>query len=534
MKILLFCSLSVLALVAQHTSSFAQTGVPRVDTSFNHTGNVALDWLLFFEPNNMAIQADGKILAGGYGRSDQNGNLDGYIFRVNGDGTFDKDFGDAGLLILDIDGGADQVSDFVVLPDNKILVLLESANRTILVKLMPNGSFDPSFGNDGLLLVPTEQLEFCKKILIQADQKIIIVSKQIINGNRVIGTVRRCNPDGSLDNAYGNNGYVQVTIDMTKNLDLNAGVIQPDGKLLVTGHYGAATESGFPVIRLNTDGSFDNSFSGDGIYVKLLGNSVNDAMAESIAVDSNGKIFVGGSSPTQTDIPLTVFSLTPSGGVNGSFGTFGVARIPFNLFASARKMIVQPDGKILAGGYKYQTLSTTRLAFARFNTNGTADATFGDSHGRFVDSLPVSHDVQAIQDIMLQSDGRIVGLVWLNETINLGSPGNNASCYLVRYLSDIALKAEEPSLLFQDVSVSPNPVGQEEVTLSYSLEKPCKVAVSIYDVNGMELETLIKPTSLPAGDQQQQVNLPSKIASGTYFLVLSTETAQKVVKIVKI
>lgn len=534
MKKTYFFAILLCSICIQQTHIKAQSVVPLADSTFNNIGAKALDLLAYFEPLDMQLQADGKILVAGYGYTDVGANYDGILYRVNIDGTLDQSFGEEGFVVLDVDGGDDALFQMALLPDNKILVLMESAFRTILIRLLPNGSMDTSFGNEGFNFVPTAEYEFCSKVLLQADGKILILSDLASPTAYSIVTVRRCNPDGSLDETYGTNGTVKLVIDLSKNFFNPSGCVQPDGKLLVTGYFGSMAGSGYPVIRLNTDGSFDTSFSGDGIYIKILGSSLNNAQAETITVNSDGKIFVGGNSPTLTDVSMTVMSLNASGSTNGSFGSLGIARVPFTLFATARKIIIQPDGKVLLGGYTYQNPpTTTKFAFTRLNANGTPDLTFGTQQGRFVSSLEVDYDVQVIQDMELQADGRLVAAAWMQETINLNAPGNEASSYVLRYLTDITVKAEEPSLVFQQTVVSPNPIADETASLSYTLPYAATVSLSLYDASGRELANLMNPSQQSAGEQTLVFNLPPSIGSGNYYLLLSTGTAQKVVKIVK-
>jgi len=534
MKKYLFQIFALLAFLSQHNQAFAQLTTPYPDSSFNQTGKAALNRFLFFEPSATAVQPDGKTLTVGYGQATSNNFFDGIIFRLQADGTPDKSFGNDGALLLDVDGGHDNAQGVVVLPDNKILVLLESAFRTILLKLNPDGSPDLSFGNDGIIFVPPAgDREFCTEMLLQSDGKILIASNQTPVGKPVYGTVRRCNLDGSLDTSYGSNGSVKLAFDPSRNFSPNAIALQADGKLLITGSFGVKDNSGFPIIRLNTDGSFDNSFSQDGIYTKLMGSTANSAIAESMAVTPDGLILVGGTSPTFAGNVMTILGVTPTGATDGSFGAFGTAKIPFTIYASARKLIIQPDGKILAGGYTYLDPPTkTRLAFARLNPNGTQDVTFGNLSGSFVATLDTKYDLHAILDMALLPNGRLLGMAWLQPSLS-SIPNNNSTCSMVRYITGITVKAEEPSNLFQEVAVWPNPIADEEVSIAYTLEKASEVSVHLYDVQGMEIEKLVSRSARAAGPQSDRFFLPGSTRTGTYFVVLSSENEDKVVKIIK-
>jgi len=509
---------------------FAQTPVPQIDNTFNHTGNAWLSSITFFIPDEQVIQPDGKILVCGYGRIAETDDLDGVVYRLNADGTLDSSFADNGLLIIDVDGTNDNAEDIVLLPDNKILVLLESTYRCIFVKLLPDGSYDSSFGNEGIVLGNSSNNELSFDMTIQADQKIIVIGTQLVSG-KYRGVVRRYNSDGSSDSAYGTNGHVYITIDPTKNLELYDGALQPDGKFVTTGHYGVNAGSGFPVIRLNTDGSLDNDFSGDGIYFNTLGNGANSAVAESIVVNAQGVIYVGGTSPFNGENMMTVLSIKPNGTINPAFGSFGIFRIPFTIYASAFRIMLQPDEKILLGGYSFKTPTTTGMVYARLNANGTADNTFG-VQGRYATVIEGGHAIQAILDIDVAPDGRLVGLGWFNGP--LSNPGDDATAFVFRYILDITIKAEEPSPIFQHASLFPNPVRENNpVVVSYLLDNTCDVSIALYDFAGKEITTLMTPQQRSAGEQNETLNLPANLAAGAYFVLLSTDKGIKPIKFVK-
>ena len=114
-------------------------------------------------------------------------------------------------------------------------------------------------------------------------------------------------------------------------------VQQPDGKILVGGGfttYNGATEN--RIIRLNSNGTKDTSFN--------TGTGFNDYVF-SIALQPDGKILVGGGFTTYNGAAENrVVRLNPDGTKDNSFNT-GTG---FN--SSVQSIALQPDGKILIGG----------------------------------------------------------------------------------------------------------------------------------------------------------------------------------------
>ena len=522
-------------LFASSATAQAYPFIPYPDSSFNGLGRNVLEDLIYFTPHEQVIQPDGKILAGGYGSSILSGDLDGILYRLNSDGMVDQGFGTGGYLEIDIDGTDDAIEGIAVLPDNKILILLISNGRIIFVRTLSDGTFDPDFGNEGIMLTDAAPAEYGYDMQIQSDQKIVMVGYEKVQPTLRKGIVRRFNSDGSSDASFGTNGYVSVVIDPAISLELQDCAIQPDGKLVATGPYGSNNTSGFPIIRLNTDGTFDNTFSSDGKYLKLLGSSLISAFSYCIAVEPDGKIFVGGNAPSVFESALTVVSVTKNGAPNTTFGNFGTKKIVITGYASANDILIQPDGKILLGGYCYLSQTTTGFVSARLQTNGAVDSTYGLSNppGVFVSYISGEpFDIQILTNLDLQADGRLVALGWLNKTINL-TVEQPAKCVVFQSLMDILVATAAPNPVIHDVNIFPNPVTGGLLTLEYELDKPQTISASLFDINGTSIARFCNNEYRMAGKNLEQFYVPADLPSGTYFVVLFGENGIKTMEISK-
>jgi uncharacterized delta-60 repeat protein len=202
---------------------------------------------------------------------------------------------------------------------------------------------------------------------------------------------------GDLDPTFGAGGIV------TSNLGESSGasdvVIQTDGKLVVAGYTASCTETGeeefschseFLVERYNTNGTLDTSFGGgDGIVTITFGNESQSA--SSVLIEASGKILVGGTTydEAQNVGEFAVARLNSDGSLDASFGagdgeaTTGFSGVA-NLTSWSGSMVLQPDGKIALGGEVYVREEEhgegewrNRLALARFNSDGSADTSFG-------------------------------------------------------------------------------------------------------------------------------------------------------------
>jgi uncharacterized delta-60 repeat protein len=255
------------------------------------------------------------------------------------------------------------------------------------------GGLDPSFGSGGLVATDfggrTPQ-----GIALQPDGKIIVV------GGSPDVALARYNPDGTLDGTFGSGGLVTTVFGFAAVG--RAVALQSDAKIVVAGTVGCCSSVGIVLARYNPDGTLDSSFDTDG---KVTLPGAGDDFAQAIAMQPDGKILVGGSQDQQ----LLVVRFESDGSLDSTFGTGGEA-VPFpNTSGAVTGLAVLPDGRILAGGYRYSGSGPhTDLEVARLNDDGSPDVTFGpDADGRVFADLNAGSDDYAF-GMAVQSDGAIV------------------------------------------------------------------------------------------------------------------------------
>ncbi|HQW04870.1 MAG TPA: hypothetical protein PLV08_06745 [Flavobacteriales bacterium] len=151
-------------------------------------------------------------------------------------------------------------------------------------------------------------------------------------------------------------------------------------------------------------GELDLNFSADGIVTTSTGN-VRDARA--IALQADGKILVAGSAALASK-DFAVARYLPDGTLDATFSGDGIATIGLSEEDVANTVLVQPDGKILLGGY-YTTGGGHLFGVARFNSNGTPDTGFG-LNGLTLSALSNTQDPPDDKAfaMALQPDGKIL------------------------------------------------------------------------------------------------------------------------------
>ena len=364
----------------------------------------------------VAIQTDGKILAGGYAKIGS--GTDFALARYNQDGTLDSTFGEAGKLTTHIgtsDSSVDRPYAIALQEDGKILLGGYSAKGShsnfALVRYDQNGTLDPTFNDDGKLTTPISSGSTGRDyfaLAIQADGKIVAGGSSLKDGKYDF-TLMRYNSDGSPDSTFDDDGHVTTSIG-TEEDKLTSLAIQTDGKIskIIAGGYSAidSINHDFALARYNNDGSLDRSFDHDGKQTTSIGPK---DIATSLALQEDGRILLGGYSNLNDVNDFALARYNNDGSLDSSFSDDGMTTTDIGTATDiAYALAVQVDGKILAGGYAYR--GTNDFAVVRYNTDGSLDEQNFDGNeqgnGKITTLVRDASDVA--NAIALQADGKIV------------------------------------------------------------------------------------------------------------------------------
>ncbi len=252
-----------------------------LDTSFGGgDGRIATD----FGYGDMSIWVsalnDGKILVVGESIINWGNYGKGILARYNADGTLDTSFDGDGKVITILDGMSGlYFGSGIVQKDEKIVVVgvvyteNYDTESFVLLRYNSDGSLDTSFDNDGVVITPIYGSDIAQHVVQQSDGKILVAgtSSNGVNNDIVLA---RYNVNGSLDISFNGNGIVITDFGGNEQLgtgDIGGGVaVQSDGKIFVAGQ----SDGNFVLLRYNSDGALDTSFSGDGKVIVNLGYPV--------------------------------------------------------------------------------------------------------------------------------------------------------------------------------------------------------------------------------------------------------------------
>lgn len=237
----------------------------------------------------------------------------------------------------------------------KIILTLLSCYATISV-MAQAGQLDSTFNNDGIVTyAPSSSFDIAHRVVALADTTSIIGGVSYAGGGG-IGFLMHLNQDGSQDMSFGTGGMVSIQHGLeTYGYALK---VDNNGKILIAGIFYDAVYNGKIFIdRFHANGQIDSTFNGVGSLE--LDVNVNEEICNSMVIDNNGKIILAGSA-------------------NGN----------------------------------------QSCLFARVNSNGTLDTTFGANGFRMVDYTPAGSE--SINEVRLLSSGTIVGAGYGYNTLLFG------------------------------------------------------------------------------------------------------------------
>ena len=374
----------------------------------------------------LAVQSDGRLIAAG----DISSQF--AVARYLPDGVLDETFGNNGTVQLPDFGQANAIE---VLPDDRIVVagfLYDDTSevlRVAVVRLLPDGTLDSSFGGDGIVETDAgSQYSVAYGLDVQADGSVLIAGE--IERADVDYFIRlliaRYRDDGTPDPGFGIGGLVEAGTG--GDFDYGRGITVQGGKPIVAGFSEDGDEDLF-VARLNSGGGFDVSFSGDGLATVGFPNpcgSRNDDGANALLLQPDGKVVAAGFAGGNY---LALARFESDGELDPAFGVGGRARVPLRADSQeeiAQSLILQADGKLTAIGHLTRHSGDgndyDNFLIARFTAAGILDRSFGNE-GILTFG---EHQATRAYDGLLQADGKLV----------IGGESDSDRWVIVRYIGD--------------------------------------------------------------------------------------------------
>jgi uncharacterized delta-60 repeat protein len=386
-----------------------------------------------YGPVGLALQSDGDIL---YSTGWEYG---GSVKRLNPDGTPDTSYGKEGAatvplrpLFLAVDSeGRTLVAGTAGIGGNCHDCL--PTPKPAIARLLPNGTLDPSFGKEGVLITspPDGESGAGVGLALEADGSIVLAGERdlfgvtasgapnpafgqegvaavegtvaaltetpagdMIAAGGPVGTccgepsefaVRAYRPDGSLDPAWGSGGTVTIGV---ADIDLVTALAPgPDGTVMLAGETAFAEEGKgcracnyqSYVARLTATGTVDPTFVAhlpepSDPYRSVGPNAGYSSQVGAIAVLPGGGVVLAGASDAGEPLTeqATATTLSAGGSPEPGFGTAGVAADPEPLPSStkAEAFAPGPHGSLIASFWTDGTAHAERAGLGAWTADG--------------------------------------------------------------------------------------------------------------------------------------------------------------------
>lgn len=352
------------------------------------------------------VQSNGAIVVAG--PSSISGVANSEVFalaRLNPTGTLDTTLGGTGKVLYSLPMVGGFARAMAAQSDGKLLLAGYASNGTsndfTLVRYNANGTLDSTFNGTGKVTTNFGAEDGGLGLAIQADGK-VLVSGYFFNGSNNDFALARYNANGTLDTGFNTTGKVTTAVGSASDAGHSVAV-QSDGRILVAGYAYVGGNTDFAVVRYNTNGTLDTSFNGTGKVTTAIGTL--DDTAQSMVVQSDGKIVLAGYSHNGTDLDFALVRYTATGALDTEFGVGGKVATAIGTGSDAGYSVaLQPDGKILVVGRAFIG-ATDDIALVRYNANGTLDPTF---NGTGIATSPIGGGGDIGRSVVVQGDGKIV------------------------------------------------------------------------------------------------------------------------------
>lgn len=256
-----------------------------------------------------------------------------------------------------------------------------------LIRYNSNGSVDNTFGTGGIVTTSFGSSPVSASVYalaVQPDGKIIAAGRTYVNGINSYSSfaLARYTANGTLDNTFSVDGKTSTDLGDENTSQIYSIALQPDGKIVTAGYTQITGYNYMALARYKTDGTLDTGFDGDG---KLTSDAFSYiGRARAVVLQTDGKIIAAGSAEPNSNEGFGMIRLNPNGTTDNTFGSGGTVFTDFNTTYDddiAYAAAIQPDLKIVLAGMVYtgayfdfavaRYLSGLNLGALEFTTNSS-------------------------------------------------------------------------------------------------------------------------------------------------------------------
>lgn len=513
--VLFALTLNFCAVVAQEGTLVTSFGTDGLAINSILDGDSELLDVIYYNSNYYAV-----------GKADVEGRAEILIMKYGENGSVVSSFGTNGFLSIPKGSGASELTKIEIAEDGNLLSsgwMRDGNNEVALVvKFDQNGNLQSSFGEQGIVELRIANSSFGEdraNEIIQKNGRIYFSSISYTGLSDVIG-VACLESDGSLCEDFGNGGKINHTIDEAiGSHGAQAMIMHPDGGFVIGGEvkFDFFDENSLYLFKIDSQGNVDESFGDQGVSVFGFGGDIKTGL-NTLIIDSEDKIVVGGGAFDIENLDNNFFiaRFDLQGNLDDSFGNNGTNVLSLSANEAIRSLLLNPDGRIIAGGSTGGSPSNFMLA--RYTSEGQLDPTFGN--GGYIQSS-FTQGFNAIRGIDFGENENIIAAGYV-------SSGDDATV-LAMYSNSFFVSTSDENL-GSSVELFPIPFS-DALTLSYESTTNQILAITICDQKGRLLFSY--STYVVNGNNQIDLSQMTSFPAGIYFMNLSTEEGKTTKRLIK-
>lgn len=273
------------------------------------------------------------------------------ILRLTNNGSLDASFGTNGVTNINtnVSGVYYEIRDLSLDKNNRILITgkyytTQGSNiftQCAVMRFLSDGNLDTSFDTDGIVFLNSGVNHYDEGCRIFANTlNEYYVAAATYDGFDWDYSLLKLTGNGAADVSFGYNGWIQY--DLTGNQEdeypLNADIMSNDD-ILFSGNQGSGDTVHFSLFRVKPDGSRDQNFANNGLFIHIFGTNNNNSSA-ALSITPEGKIYLGGYSRTCQNGTCGFLSGSVARYVGAT--PFTPAGIPFSSFTSTLTLYPNP------------------------------------------------------------------------------------------------------------------------------------------------------------------------------------------------
>ncbi|CAK8722717.1 MAG: delta-60 repeat domain-containing protein [Candidatus Electronema aureum] len=327
---------------------YSEASAAALDVNFGLNGRVAVELGVYgSRANAVIVQPDGKIVAAG-SSSSTTADKDFMLFRLLPDGSIDPAFNSDGTVTTAVGSFDDEALTLALQPDGKILAGGYSSNKNrdfALVRYNSDGTLDHSFGAEGIAVTAVgSSHDEITDMIVQEDGSIVIAGvAQGVNGRVVV--LGRYLANGTPDLSFAKEGFSLSVVGVDAQAESVA--LTESGRILVSGSYSDGQRRGLMVLGFDAAGQLDKEFGDNGIAIPPDSSVFSEGYG--MFVNKDGGILVAGSVGKENKRDAALFRFTAEGRPDSDLGVLATA---VGTQDDVLYDVVVIDETIVAAGFK--------------------------------------------------------------------------------------------------------------------------------------------------------------------------------------